>query len=185
MDSVAVNEEGGTLETYRREEIGHHVPLPERFGGWHLTGIGNQRELLRANRLGWPDKRSGVAQAYLSGAHCNLNNHPHPTSDIVPQLVHEHQAGFTNLAIESIYTVREMKNPLATAPPTAARLNDLSHRFARYILFADEAPLPPRGVQGDGVYHQQFISRGHRDEAGRSLRISISKPGSSRIGAAT
>ncbi|HEY1084990.1 MAG TPA: hypothetical protein VGE29_22185, partial [Prosthecobacter sp.] len=29
---------GASLETYRRDEQGHQIPLEKRFGGWHLTG---------------------------------------------------------------------------------------------------------------------------------------------------
>lgn len=51
IESVAVDRDGSSLETYRRGEIGHQVPLADRFGGWHLTG-GEALANKRANVLG-------------------------------------------------------------------------------------------------------------------------------------
>ena len=37
-ESVICTNTGASLDGFRREHVGHTIPLSERFGGWHVTG---------------------------------------------------------------------------------------------------------------------------------------------------
>jgi hypothetical protein len=95
ISSVGVTWDGSTQETYRYEEIGHHVPLRERFGGWHLTG-GHGMGETHANKVGNLIPGGFKAEPNLPGRYFRMENYPRGTSDILPHLVMEHAAGFTN-----------------------------------------------------------------------------------------
>lgn len=152
VDSVAASWDGSSLETYRHDEMGHTVPLEQRFGGWHLTGGFNMRTT-HANLVGDLSPKGLTTTPNPPGAFCNLERYPLPTSDILPHLVHEHQVGFLNLVVESIYLRREF-------PKDTARINEFAQKFADYILFKNEAKLPPQGITGDPAFIKEFQARG-------------------------
>ena len=106
----------------------------------------------------------------MPGELYDMGVHLLPTSDILPQLVHEHQLGFTNRAIELQYVVRSMLHQAKGRPSTKdnAVLEDLIHQFTRYILFADEAALPAQGIEGDPEFIREFTHAGQ--STGASLR---------------
>ena len=159
VDSVGVNMTGGSLVTYRHDLMGHTVPLEERFGGWHLTGgisIPNSRANLVAQLEG--DNLSTIKNP--PGTFFNLKRYLLPTSDILPHLVHEHQVAFINKVIESIYLVRENRT---------AQFDAFAREFAEYILFKNEAKLPPTGIQGDPAYASDFQNAA-ASPGGKALR---------------
>ena len=146
LDSVAVNQAGGSLATYRHDVMGHTVPLEQRFGGWHLTG-GHHLTKTHANLVSELDGDKMTNTPNPPGTFCNLARYPLPISDILPHLVHEHYVGFVNHVIEAIYQSRE---------PDKAKLDALAKRFADYILFKNEAKLPANGVVGDPAFIRDF-----------------------------
>jgi hypothetical protein len=156
ISSVGVTWDGSTQETYRYEEIGHHVPLRERFGGWHLTG-GHGLGQTHANKVGNLIPGGFKAEANPPGRHFPLENYPRGTSDILPHLVMEHVAGFTNRVIAEIYRQREKPDDVAGQGKAADEL-------ARYLLFAGEAALPSGGIQGDADFVRDFQKRGEGGE---------------------
>ncbi len=157
VDSVAVGLDGSSLETYRHDEMGHTVPLEQRFGGWHLTG-GHHLPKTHANLIGELSPQGLRTTENLPGQRFPLSRYPLPTSDILPHLVHEHQVGFLNYIVEAIYLQRE-------APEDKARHDTLVRAFTDYILFKGEAKLPSGGISGDPAYIRDFTARGgqHRE----------------------
>lgn len=157
IDSVIVNDEGGSLETWRTAKFGHDVPLPERFGGWHLTG-GHHMATHHGNTLGNLSGGKLTVMPNPPGKLFDLARYPLPTSDILPQLLHDHQAGFHNLLTEAVYRQRELlaagKGTLTPADET--ELNRLAGEIADYVLFQTEARLPAAGVTGDPAYVTDF-----------------------------
>ena len=158
VGSVAVNRIGGSLDNYRHEEIGHMVPLEQRFGGWHLTG-GITLPLNHANVISVLDGDTLTTIPNPPGRNCDIRRYPLSTSDILPHLIHEHQAGFLNRVVEAIYLARENKTE---------RMAEFAKEFAAYITFQKEASLPANGVTGDPTYTRAFQEIG--PASGRLLR---------------
>ena len=171
LKSVVSGPNGGSLDAFRLEDTGHGVPFKERFGGWHVTGEhaikehwGNLHgELIAGNlkKVPAPPARYFSWDRYLV-----------PSSDILPHLVHEHQVGFVNRTVKATYDTRYY---LAVgggklSPAHTVEVGKLADSLTRYILFADEAPLPAGGVGGDPAFKAQFLKRAHKNATGLSLR---------------
>ncbi len=166
VESVIPGLTGGGERAFRREQSGHGVPIADRFGGWHLTGTGEAMPPNWSNQL--LVRKNGEAKELPNppGERCDLAKYLLPTSDLLAQLLHEHQVGFVNRALQAGYRYRELA---AVEPLSEAALSDLSAPLVRYLLFSDEAPLTP-GMIGDSPFAADFTSVGKRDAAGRSLR---------------
>lgn len=150
VHSVAVTWDGSSQETYRYDEMGHTVPLDVRFGGWHLTG-GHGLARTHANLIGDLTPNGLVTEPNPPGKNFDLRRYPRPTSDILVHLVHEHQVGFVNRVVQSVYLAREN--------PTVEQLDAFADDFTAYILFDREAPLPAGGVRGDPDFVRDFRAR--------------------------
>jgi hypothetical protein len=94
-----------------------------------------------------------------------------PSSDILPQLVHEHQAGFVNRVVRAAYTARAALHASGgrLTPAQSAELDEQARIVTRYLLFADEAPLPAGGVDGDAAFKADFL-RTRQAVSGASLK---------------
>ncbi len=158
---------GASLETYRRDEQGHHIPLENRFGGWHLTGGHHLREH-HANLMGTSVPGQGIEKQKVEpGQMSDLGLHLRPTSDILPHLVHEHQLGFENRVFHAAYLMRQWLAEGRGSLPMRVKpeFEELAEELARYILFVDEAKLPERGIEGDADFMRDF-QRNRREAAG-------------------
>jgi len=166
IESVVPGLTGGGERAFRREQSGHAIPLSDRFGGWHLTGMVESMPENWSNQL--LVRKNGEAKELpnLPGERFELSRYLLPTSDLLAQLLHEHQVGFVNRALQAGYRCREL---LATDSLDESALAELSAPLVRYLLFADEAPLVP-GMLGDSPFAADFTAAGKRDSAGRSLR---------------
>jgi hypothetical protein len=166
IESVIPGLTGGGERAFRREQSGHGVPIGDRFGGWHLTGTGEAMPHNWANQL--LIRKNGEAQEVPNppGERCDLARYLIPSSDLLAQLLHEHQVGFVNRMLQAGYRYRELA---ASEPPSEAAIGDLAAGLVRYLLFADEAPLIP-GMIGDSPFAADFAAGGKRDSSGRSLR---------------
>lgn len=156
-ESVLVSPAGSSLETFRRDVQGHQIPLEDRFGGWHLTGEHHLRNT-HANLYGRPQGGSNQLVKVMPGDNWDINLHLLPTSDILPNLIHEHQLGFENRVFQAGYAVRQLlsdgKGRLTK--DGEAEVDRMAKELARYILFADEAKLPAEGVVGDPGFVRDF-----------------------------
>lgn len=166
IESVIPGLTGGGERAFRREQSGHGVPIGDRFGGWHLTGTGEAMPPNWSNQL--LIRKNGEAQELPNppGERCDLSRYLLPTSDLLAQLLHEHQVGFVNRALQAGYRYRELA---AAGGIGETALAELSAPLVRYLLFVDEAPLTP-GMIGDSPFAAEFTAAGQRDFAGRSLR---------------
>jgi hypothetical protein len=153
-ESVLPMLSGASLETYRRDEQGHQIPLENRFGGWVLTGKHHLTET-RANLMGMTRSSKGMQKISVEpGKMWDIDTHLLRSSDILPHLVHEHQLGFENRVFHAVYLLRQLK---ADEHPNAkAEIEKLAEELARYILFADEAKLPSQGIEGDADFIRDF-----------------------------
>jgi hypothetical protein len=169
IKSVIPGRRGGSLDSFRHGETGHGVPFAERFGGWYLTGGDNFQPNL-SNLFGQfsPD---GITKYPLKpGALFDYARYPMASSDILPQLLHEHQIGFVNRAVAATYHTRALlaKGPLDN--PAKADLDTQARAFTRYLLFADEVPLPPGGVAGIPTFKSDFLQTRRAGPQGEALK---------------
>jgi hypothetical protein len=158
IKSVVPGPTGGSLTAYRQTQAGHGVPYEQRFGGWHVTGrhgITNHW----GNLTGRFVAGEVVSIPNLPGTRFKWDKYPVVSSDILPQLLHEHQAGFVNRVVEAAYRARTALHAGGgeLSDVQAKELDGQAEIITRYLLFADEAPLPPGGVEGDAAYRADFL----------------------------
>ena len=170
IKSVIPGPTGGSLKTFRRELTGHAIPFAERFGGWYVAGDrGIASEW--GNVIGRYEGDDITKTVVKPGELFDFAKYPVATTDILPQLVHEHQAGFANRVLQAGYRARTAmyldKNILT--PAHVAELNEQARIVTRYMLFADEVPLPTGGIAGDAAFKTDFLSK-RRAVQGGSLR---------------
>lgn len=156
IKSVIPGTRGGSLEVFRKNETGHAVSFAERFGGWYVTGA----EPLGAhlgNVVGQYGAGGVLEKIPLPpGQRFDYARYPVATTDVLPQLLHEHQVGFVNRAIAATYQARAIvAKGMLVAAADAADLEKTARGLTRYLLFADEARLPGP-VAGDAAYQQDF-----------------------------
>jgi hypothetical protein len=151
----------------------HRTPLPDRWGGWYVTGThGSQThngnaivpDPAQPKQL---DRRASLNVTDLAGR-LNLAPYPRPTSDLVALMTLEHQTTMTNLITRLGWETRvaQQEGKLAAFGP---RLDELAGDLVEYMLFLNEWPLRAP-VKGVSTFTQTFAQRGPRDRQGRSLR---------------
>jgi hypothetical protein len=153
----------------------HRTPVPDRWGGWYVTGtqvpaehLGNvpvlhvPRSYVRAEAA--PRLTSG-AGAFDTSAYLT------PHSDVVALLVLNHQLHMANLLTRMGWEARIAAHgaPAGAKSDPQAPLRDLAIELVDYLLFVDEAPFP-LPIRGASPFAQEFAAKGPRDSRGRSLR---------------
>jgi hypothetical protein len=186
--SVYPDSRGEPITSGGSHLVGHDTPLEDRWGGWYVTGrhggvrhLGNAfaREGARGVEI---DREPGANLASLDRFFATTN-YLRPDSDIVALMVLEHQVMVHNRLCEGALRVRrwshyqrqlqkEMGEPVSEVPVgTALRVvNSETERILEALLFCDEAPLPPGGIQGAGDFEKAFARNRRPDPAGRSLK---------------
>jgi len=163
---------GGSLDSFRRLQSGHGVPFADRFGGWHVTGkhgITNHW----GNLIGRFVNGEITREPNPPGVKYQWAKYPVETSDILPHLLHEHQVGFVNRVVEAGYRARTalfLSNGNKITPAQEAELDEQAKIVTRYLLFADEVPLPGGGVDPDATYKTDFLADRRATSEGLSLK---------------
>ena len=160
VKSVVPIQTGGSLKAFRQMQSGHAIPFAERFGGWYVTGKHGIAEHW-GNALGRNSPEGVLQKLPLEpGKLFDYARYPVAGSDILPQLLHEHQVGFVNRVLEATYKTRAtlFASGGKLTPADATVLEDKAKALVRYLLFADEVPLP--GVEGDSVFKAEFMKAG-------------------------
>lgn len=169
--SVVPGAVGGSLVAYRSGQTGHGIPLKDRFGGWYLTGAENIAEH-------WGNTAGRFVDGKLQkipvepGRYFSYDHYPVTGSDVLPQLLHEHQIGFANRVIEATYHARAYlsEDDGQLSPEHRQELDDKARALVRYLLFADEAALPAGGIAGDAAFKADFAHNRRPGPAGASLK---------------
>lgn len=171
IESIVPNMQGGSLNAFRRDQSGHTIPLDQRFAGWHLTGAPTLTGS-SANLVGEPGKNGLTYRARQPGELFDINQFPLPTSDILPQMLHEHQVGFVNRVLEASYRVKlalhQGNGRLDALGETM--LDQQADLLAQYLLFKDEAALPKGGIKGELLFLRDFQRNKKATTAGISLK---------------
>jgi hypothetical protein len=170
VKSVVSGPNGGSLDSFRRERTGHDIPMEDRFGGWYLTGHGDWTNHW-GNTMGRLSEGETRRLANPPADKVVWDRYPRRSSDLLPQLLHEHQAGFVNRVVEAAYRARtavHLSGPALTVEQ-ATELDLQAERIVRYLLFAEEVALPSGGVRGEDAFIADF-QRNRREVGNRSLK---------------
>jgi hypothetical protein len=161
-------------------------PFEERWGGWYVTGThGQMRHMgnVTSEERSPPyklDVEAGANRKTLDGL-VNLDRYLSPHSDLVALMVLEHQAGMHNCITLASYETRlafhsdkEINEALGrpadhVSETTGRRINSVTEKLLRYLLFADEPELKD-AVAGTSDFVDRFVVTGPFDKKGRSLR---------------
>ncbi|HEX8312897.1 MAG TPA: hypothetical protein VF614_16355 [Chthoniobacteraceae bacterium] len=163
IESVVPGITGGGERAFRRQQSGHGIPLGNRFGGYHVTGVAAGFPKNWGNLL--LDRADGVLREIPipAGQLFSFTRYPAETSDALAQLLHEHQVGFVNRALQASYRTRVLIGETsADSAAGATELEALARELVRYILFADEVPLIPGSVTSDPAFQEAFLSTAKR-----------------------
>lgn len=171
IKSVVPGPTGGSLDAFRQTRSGHGIPWAERFGGWHVTGrhhISNHW----GNVIGRYVDGEITTIPNPPGERFSLAKYPVETSDILAHLLHEHQVGFVNRVVEAGYRARTALHLSdgQVAPAAVAEMDEQARRIVRYLLFAEEVPLPGGGIEPDPAYRREFLEDRRTSGDGRSLK---------------
>ncbi len=171
IKSVVPGPRGGSLTAYRSGQTGHEIPLTDRFGGWYVTGAADFTNHW-GNLTGRLNEGTLTTLPNPPGERFSFDRYPVATSDLLPQLLHEHQAGFVNRVVEAGYRARTILHQ-SGGDLSALQIEELDRQagiITRYLLFANEAPLPAGGIVGDAAYRQDFQRNSRSAADGRSLK---------------
>ncbi len=171
IKSVIPGRNGGSLDAFRIATSGHGIPFAERFGGWYVTGAHGLTNHL-GNLVGRLSDGKLTLIPNPPEQRFRADKYPIATSDILPHLLHEHQVGFVNRAVEATYRARTIEY-VSGGTLNDAQVRELDEQariLTRYLLFADEVPLPPGGVTGDADYRSAFRQNRRAIADGRSLK---------------
>lgn len=172
LSSVITGTDGNIVSHELSEITDMATPIDERFGGWYVTGnTGNQLHLGNfivsdASQLAQRPWHGVANQADLS-AFADLTAYPRQTSDIVAQLVLQHQVDVQNRIVRLQYESRK----LLAANPNAEQdvLQPLVQPVLAGLFMSEEAPLADK-VEGNSGYREWFEQRGPAASDGKSLR---------------
>ena len=171
VESVICTNTGASLDGFRREQVGHTIPLADRFGGWHITGAHEHADHL-GNLMGEAAPGGYKRIKDPPGSLFDWNHYPVSTSDMFAHLIHEHQLGFHNLVTLGVYRTRDAlaagHGHLSVDDEKA--LNDIARKLVRYVLFANEARLPNGGLKPEPEFMKAFLDRRKPIANGASLR---------------
>jgi hypothetical protein len=171
VKSVVPGPTGGSLVSYRQEQSGHGIPFSERFGGWYVTG----RHAIAdhwGNTVGRMSDGKIQRNAIAPGQYFDFSKYLVGTTDVLPQLLLEHQTGLVNRVVEAGYRARAALHADGgeLSPAHVAELTEQARSVTRYLLFADEVPLPAGGVEGDAAFRKDFLSTRKAAPGGASLK---------------
>ena len=166
-------------------------PWSERWGGWYVTGdlaggtnMGNavvedKPSAPASDEAPAPSATSTPATGVTPSSVTKLTSLGKPfdssaylstDSDVVAHLVLAHQTQMHNLI-----TLTNYKTRLALySQADHSQFERPAEQLLRYLLFANEAPLPggssKQRVGASSAFAKEFAARGPRDSRGRSLR---------------
>jgi len=169
IESVVPVITGGGEKAFRREQTGHGIPLEQRFGGWYVTGDAGFGKhwgnlIFEYGAEGRRERPLAVGELF------DLSRYPVATSDVLAHLLHEHQAGFVNRVLVGSYRTRELLAAGAQVESVAGEIEALARTIVRYVLFADEVPLPAAGIAGDAAFKTAFLATRKPAANGASLK---------------
>ena len=168
LRSVPTDNSGELLTRDEVRDIDHCTPLADRWAGWYVTGNSGPH---RGNLVGEKDlanfKEDPLAKVNVTdlGAYFDQSKHITKGSDIVALMVLEHQAHMHNYVARMNIEAKQM----LAAYGHVRYMRSQVDAFIRFLLFAEESPLPVP-VTGNPDFVRDFTASAIKDRKGRSLR---------------
>lgn len=175
--SVNTDAKGQPIAQVQLFISGHNNPLPERWGGWYVTGthagdfhLGNG--FYERRKPSDEELRQNSNLTDLS-SRLDVSKYPTPFSDTVSLLVLDHTVRMQNLITQAQYetstALKERATPgMKLVDNSNWRIRNAGEALLAYMLFRDEAPLHGQ-VRGTSGFQEEFEKRGPKDRKGRSL----------------
>lgn len=175
--SVYPDEDGHPELSLGSGLITHKTPIPERWGGYWVTGAVSLPHL---GNTTYPDARSaGPAMRPLANLAGKVDpaKYPRLTSDVVALMVLEHQCQAHNLLTaasmnyrRAVYLAKAVDPDADPDQGAAGRVADqAAEQIVEWFLFTGEAGQGEDGVEGNGEFQKQFAAAIPRTAAGDSL----------------
>jgi hypothetical protein len=169
--------------SYRTDQTS---PLPQRWGGWYVTGTHGEQQhlgnLILEGRVEPHSVDNSAGQNVTDlASRLNVRRFLTPHSDIVALMVLEHQADAQNYITQAAFSTRqalyyqralnrELGNPLdEIRDSTRSRIKSACEPLVEYLLFCRETPLTHK-ITGTGEFASEFSNCGPHDSRGRNLR---------------
>lgn len=175
--SVNTDPKGHPIAQVQLFISGHNNPLPERWGGWYVTGT-HEGDTHLGN--GFYERRKPSEEELRKNSNVtdlrdrlDTAKYPSPFSDTVSLLVLDHTVRMQNLLTQAQYetstALKERATPGAKLVDNSNwRIRNSGEALLAYLLFRDEAPLHGQ-IRGTSGFQQEFEKRGPKDRKGRSL----------------
>ncbi len=174
--SVHPDEDGHPLLAMGTSLVDHETPLPERWGGYYVTGRSS------LPHLGNQTFHEGTAGTTLTSDLEDLSKtidtgkYPRPTSDIVALLVLEHQCRMHNLLNAASMQYRRalhlgrVLDPGAKPDSGSAGMvaDSMADKIVDCLFFKNETD-PGEGIEGGGDFQSSFERRFPKTQDGHSL----------------
>jgi len=179
-NSVFAQDDGRVLGEARAHFSGHAAPASDRWGGWLVTGeTGGLGHL--GNQVARPGPDHPLTVPFGEpAARMDARSFPYGArSELAALLVLDHTIGAVNRLMEATYRVRTALAAADTAADTeSAHLTgpalevarEQAEQLTRYLLFAEEAALPPSGLSVDPEFAAAYRAGAGTDAEGRSLK---------------
>ena len=189
LRSVFPDSDGTVLLQGGTSLIDHTSPIPDRWGGWYVTGkhgtmthMGNAIATQAKDGTVTLDKSKGANVTSLA-QFFDTTRYLRGDSDIVALLTMEHQVAMHSRLVEAAYDLRmairrqadlrrELGEP-ATEEFTGSCLtvaNSHAEKVLRALLYCEEAALPDGGVDGGPAFQEAFRATRKATPDGRSLK---------------
>jgi hypothetical protein len=174
--SVFPNVDGHPLLAMGTSHVNHDTPVPERWGGYYVTGRSSLPHLgNRTYEEGGDEAPRPSDLADVSGL-IDASKYPKATSDIVALMVLEHQCRMNNLLTAASMQYRRAHFLSKALDPqgdpdagSAGRVADgAAEKIAECLFFKDEAD-PGEGIEGGEAFQKMFVARFPRTKDGESL----------------
>ena len=174
--SVFPDADGQPLLAMGTRLVDHETPLPERWGGYYVTGRSSLPHL--GNRTYVENETAVPAPSDLPDLNntIDVTKYLRPTSDIVSLLVLEHQCRMHNLLNAANMQYRRalflsrLLNPDAGPDSGSAGkvADDMAGKIVDCLFFKNEAD-PGEGIEGGEDFQKSFEARFPKSKDGRSL----------------
>lgn len=177
--SVFPDENGQPLLSLGTFLTDNSSPIPERWGGYYVTGRSSLPHLGNRTYKESDDRELPQESPELTtlAGKIDVSRYPRPTSDIVSLMLLEHQCQLHNQLIAAGMNYRRIhwlhKSLDPAADPDAGLAGKQADESARKIvdllLFENEADPGENGVEGDPAFQEAFTRRFPKSSDGRSL----------------
>ena len=176
--SVFPNAEGHVLLAKGTAHVNHDTPLPERWGGYYVTGRSSLPHL--GNRTyaehGDEDEKPQPSDLTDLRDKIDVSKYPRPTSDIVSLMVLEHQCRMHNLLNAASLQYRRASFISQAIDPeadpdqgSAGRVADgMAAKIVECMFFKDEVD-PGEDLVGGDEFQKSFTARFPKTKDGDSL----------------